>query len=159
LAWCAASTGNSPKQCPPHLPAGLLKKLLKPVRSSLIIWKGCQGTCGSPGDMAVFVNSSARVFPNFVTCAKTCAKLVPIRHAPHSLDMCKSVVPCLRADMHQTCAKLAPDLRRRARRASKVSQKGPRNLGKTREGHDKGGLQTPPHEKLHTQCIPQGSTG
>ena len=54
--------------------------------------------------VAVFVNSCARVFPKFVTCAKTCAKLARTRRTPRFPNTCKSVVPRLCANLHLTCS-------------------------------------------------------
>jgi hypothetical protein len=106
-------------------------------------------------DMAVFVNSCARIFPEFLTCAKTCAKLAPTRHTTRCSKTHKSLVPRLLANLRQTCAKFAPDLRRRARGAHRGSLTAPWNFGKTSESRDEGVLRTPPHLKQkqwpHTQ--------
>jgi hypothetical protein len=79
-----------------------------------------------------------------VTPHKTCAKLARTQRTPCLPNTCKSVVPQLCANLRQTCAKLAPDLRRRARGAPKGSLAAPGDFGKTHEGHDEGGLRTSP---------------
>jgi hypothetical protein len=84
--------------------------------------------------MAVLENPCARVFPKFITCAKTCAKLVRTRRARHFQNTCKSMVLSLRVTFRRACTKLAPDLRRRARGAPKSSLPAPR------EHRDEGGF-------------------
>jgi hypothetical protein len=98
--------------------------------------------------MAVFVNFCARVFTELITCAKTCAKLVRTRRAQRFPNTCESVVPRLRANLRQTCTKLALDLRRRARGALRSSLTAPRNFRKTRESRGEG-----IYQRRHMFCV------
>jgi hypothetical protein len=66
----------------------------------------------APKNVAAFVNSCGRVFPKFVTCANTCAKLARTRRAPDAHRTFRTRVSWWCRACAQTCAKLVRVLRR-----------------------------------------------